>query len=73
MPGSVIVAGARTRIGKPAGAFAGRSAMDLGGIAIRAALERAGVAPDVVNVNGGAIALGWQGDALLVRALASQR
>src|SRR5579864_5288494 len=46
MPGSVIVAGARTPIGKMAGAFAGFSAMDLGGFAIRAALERAGVSPD---------------------------
>jgi len=46
MPGSVIVAGARTPIGKMAGAFAGFSAMDLGGFAIRAALERAGVSPE---------------------------
>jgi acetyl-CoA C-acetyltransferase len=43
MPGSVIVAGARTPIGKMGGALAGFSAMDLGGVAIRAALERAGV------------------------------
>src|SRR5207244_7835156 len=49
MPGSVIVAGARTPIGKLSGAFAGFSAMDLGGFAIRAALERAGVAPDDVD------------------------
>ena len=46
MPGSVIVAGARTPIGKLSGAFAGFAAMDLGGFAIKAALERAGVAPD---------------------------
>jgi acetyl-CoA C-acetyltransferase len=49
MPGSVIVAGARTPIGKLAGALAGFSAMDLGGFAIKAALERAGVAPDEVD------------------------
>jgi acetyl-CoA C-acetyltransferase len=49
MPGSVIVAGARTPIGKLAGAFASLSAMDLGGFAIRAALERAGVKPEDVE------------------------
>src|SRR5215471_1560816 len=49
MPGSVIVAGARTPIGKMSGAFAGFSAMDLGGFAIRAALERAGVKPEDVD------------------------
>ncbi len=43
MPGSVIVAGARTPIGKLSGALAGFTAMDLGGFAIAAALERAGV------------------------------
>ena len=49
MPGSVIVAGARTPIGKLSGALAGFTAMDLGGFAIAAALERAGVAPDQVD------------------------
>src|SRR3954469_23214727 len=49
MPGSVIVAGARTPIGKMSGAFASLSAMDLGGFAIKAALERAGVSPDQVD------------------------
>ena len=49
MPGSVIVAGARTPIGKLSGALAGFSAMDLGGFAIAAALERAGVQPDQVD------------------------
>ena len=49
MAGSVIVAGARTPIGKMSGALASFSAMDLGGFAIRAALERAGVAPDQVD------------------------
>jgi acetyl-CoA C-acetyltransferase len=49
MPGSVILAGARTPIGKLSGALAGFKATDLGGLAIRAALERAGVAPDQVD------------------------
>ncbi|HUA95602.1 MAG TPA: acetyl-CoA C-acetyltransferase [Acidimicrobiales bacterium] len=49
MPGSVIVAGARTPIGKLSGALAGFSAMDLGGFAIAGALERAGIAPDRVD------------------------
>ncbi len=49
MPGSVIVAGARTPIGKMQGAFSSMSAMDLGGVAIRAALERAGVPPEAVD------------------------
>jgi acetyl-CoA C-acetyltransferase len=49
MPGSVILAGARTPIGKLSGALAGFSAMDLGGFAIAAALERAGVAPGDVD------------------------
>jgi acetyl-CoA C-acetyltransferase len=49
MPGSVIVAGARTPIGRLSGALAGFSAMDLGGFAIAAALERAGVGPEQVD------------------------
>jgi acetyl-CoA C-acetyltransferase len=49
MPGSVILAGARTPIGKLSGALAGFSAMDLGGFAIAAALERAGVRPEDVD------------------------
>src|SRR5579859_971259 len=49
MPGSVIIAGARTPIGKLSGAFASLTAMDLGGFAIRAALERAGVKPEDVD------------------------
>jgi acetyl-CoA C-acetyltransferase len=47
--GSFIVAGARTPIGKMSGALASFSAADLGGLAITAALERAGVAPDEVD------------------------
>lgn len=49
MPGSVIVAGARTPIGKLSGALAGFSAAELGGRAIRAALERAGTKPEDVE------------------------
>ena len=49
MAGSVIVAGARTPIGKLSGAFASLSATDLGAKAIAAALERAGVAPEDVD------------------------
>ncbi|HUW02719.1 MAG TPA: acetyl-CoA C-acetyltransferase [Acidimicrobiales bacterium] len=49
MSGSVILAGARTPIGKLSGAFAGLAATDLGGAAIKAALERAGVTPDQVD------------------------
>ena len=49
MPGSLIIAGARTPIGKMSGAFAGLTAMDLGGVAIKAALERAGVDPQEVD------------------------
>ncbi|MGZ5372910.1 MAG: thiolase family protein, partial [Aeromicrobium sp.] len=48
MTQSVIVAGARTPIGKFNGAFAGLAAVDLGGVAIAAALERAGLRPDQV-------------------------
>jgi acetyl-CoA C-acetyltransferase len=49
MPGSVIVAGARTPIGKLSGALGGFSAAQLGGVAIKEALARAGVGPDQVD------------------------
>ncbi len=49
MAGSYIVAGARTPIGKMSGALASFSAAELGSIAIRAALERAGVSPSEVD------------------------
>jgi acetyl-CoA C-acetyltransferase len=49
MAGSYLVAGARTPIGKLSGALAPLTAADLGGIAIAAALERAGVAADEVD------------------------
>jgi acetyl-CoA C-acetyltransferase len=49
MPGSVIVSGARTPIGKLLGALKGFQAVDLGGMAIESALSRAGVAGDQVD------------------------
>ncbi|GAA2684915.1 acetyl-CoA C-acetyltransferase [Nonomuraea recticatena] len=49
MSGSVIVAGARTPIGRLLGAFSGLQAVDLGALAIKAALDRAGVAPSAVE------------------------
>ncbi len=49
MSGSVIVAGARTPMGRLLGSLKGFSAAELGGIAIKGALERAGVAPDQVE------------------------
>ncbi|WP_261571033.1 acetyl-CoA C-acetyltransferase [Frankia gtarii] len=49
MPGSVIVAGARTPIGKLSGALKSFTATDLGGIAISGALERAGLAGDAIQ------------------------
>jgi acetyl-CoA C-acetyltransferase len=62
MPGSYIVAGARTPIGKMSGALAPFSAADLGGFAIASALERAGVAPDdVQHVIMGQVLMAGQG------------
>src|SRR4051794_17974679 len=49
MAGSVIVAGARTPIGKLSGALAGFSASDLGGLAIKEALVRAGLTAEQVD------------------------
>jgi acetyl-CoA C-acetyltransferase len=49
MPGSVIISGARTPIGKLSGALASLSATDLGAVAIAAALERAGIEPAQVD------------------------
>jgi len=49
MPGSVIVSSARTPIGRLSGALASLTAVDLGGHAIRAALARGGVSPEVVD------------------------
>lgn len=49
MSSSVIVAGARTPFGKLSGVFKDFSAMDLGGFAIKAALERSGVTGNQVD------------------------
>ena len=49
MPKSVLVSGARTPIGKLSGALKSFQATDLGGIAIAAALKRAGIGGDQVD------------------------
>jgi acetyl-CoA C-acetyltransferase len=49
MSGTVIVAGARTPIGKLSGALAGFSAAELGGFAIAGALARGGITPEQVD------------------------
>ncbi len=49
MSASVIVAGARTPIGRLLGGLKGLSAAELGGIAIAGALEKAGVSGDQVD------------------------
>ena len=49
MTTSVIVAGARTPIGKFGGSLAAFPAVELGGIVIRAALQRAGLPSDEVD------------------------
>ncbi|MGH9135793.1 MAG: acetyl-CoA C-acetyltransferase [Acidimicrobiales bacterium] len=49
MAGSVILAGARTPVGRLSGSLAGFSGAELGGFAIQAALDRAGVAPEQVD------------------------
>jgi len=49
MPQPVLVAGARTPIGKLLGSLSALSAAELGGIAVQAALERAGISGDRVD------------------------
>jgi acetyl-CoA C-acetyltransferase len=49
MSGSVIVAGARTPVGRLLGGLKSLSAADLGGVAIKGALEKAGVSGDQVD------------------------
>ena len=49
MPGSVLVSGARTPIGKLLGSLSGFQGVDLGGIAIEAALSRAGISGEQVD------------------------
>ncbi|NCZ70937.1 MAG: acetyl-CoA C-acetyltransferase [Acidimicrobiia bacterium] len=62
MAGSYIVAGARTPIGKMSGVLASFSAADLGGFAIKAALERAAVSPnEVEHVIMGQVLMAGQG------------
>jgi acetyl-CoA C-acetyltransferase len=46
---TVIVGGARTPMGRLLGSLAGFSAADLGGFAIKGALEKSGVSPDQVE------------------------
>ena len=46
---TVIVAGARTPMGRMSGSLKGFSGSDLGGFAIKGALEKAGVAPEDVD------------------------
>ena len=48
-PTSVIVAGARTPMGRLLGSLKDFSGADLGGVAIKGALEKAGVAPEQVD------------------------
>ena len=47
--GSVIVAGARTPIGRFGGGLSTLAAVELGGLAIRSALERAKIRPDEID------------------------
>ena len=49
MSGSVIVSGARTPVGKLSGVLSGFTAMDLGGMAISAALSRIALSPQAVQ------------------------
>ncbi|HCE75440.1 MAG TPA: acetyl-CoA C-acyltransferase, partial [Dehalococcoidia bacterium] len=49
MKEAVIVSGARTPVGRFGGAFKDISAPDLGATAIKAALERAGISPNMVD------------------------
>jgi acetyl-CoA C-acetyltransferase len=49
MPDPVIIGGARTPVGRLLGSLAGFSGADLGGLAIKAAIERAGIAPHDVE------------------------
>ncbi|MEY4401367.1 MAG: hypothetical protein RL072_1232 [Actinomycetota bacterium] len=62
MPGSYIVAGARTPIGKMSGALADFAAADLGGFAIAEALRRAEVQPnEIEHVIVGQVLMAGQG------------
>jgi len=62
MPGSYIVGGARTPIGKLSGSLADFSAADLGGLAIAEALRRSNVQPhEVEHVIVGQVLMAGQG------------
>lgn len=62
MPGSLIVSGARTPVGKLGGGLATVKAVELGAMAIREALRRAGVSPSgVEHVVMGQVLLAGQG------------
>ena len=62
MPGSVLASSARTPIGRLSGALSSLSAVELGGIAIAAAIGRAGIAPtDVDHVVMGQVLQAGQG------------
>ena len=64
MSETVILAGARTPIGKMSGGLASFSGSELGALAIRAALERSGVAPQQVDyVFMGQVLLAGEGQA----------
>ncbi len=49
MTNNVILGGARTPVAKINGTLASKSGVELGAVAIRAAVERAGIAPDAVQ------------------------
>ena len=73
MKEAVIISGARTPVGKFGGAFKDISAPDLGATAIKAALERAGISPDMVDevVMGNAIQSAEAGYAARLASLKS--
>ena len=73
MNDAVIVSGARTPVGRLGGAFKDVSAPDLGAIAIKAAIERAGISPDMVDevVLGNAIQAAEAGYAARLASLKS--
>ena len=73
MNDAVIVSGARTPVGSFGGAFKDVSAPDLGSIAIKAAIERAGISPDMVEevVLGNAIQAAEAGYAARLASLKS--
>src|SRR5438270_13946998 len=49
MTGAFILSGARTPVGKLLGALKDLTAVDLGVVAVRAAIERAGIEPNAVD------------------------